>query len=67
LIDANKKKLSELQARVRKSNVKVTELEKMIASLNTQLAQRVSMPVCAEKMCRLNRLATQTPRWTDLS
>lgn len=42
LIDANKKKLSELQARVRKSNVKVTELEKMIASLNTQLAQRDS-------------------------
>ena len=38
LIDANKKKLSELQSRVRKSNVKVAELEKMIASLNTQLA-----------------------------
>ena len=42
LIDANKKKLSELQSRVRKSNVKVAELEKMIASLNSQLAQRDS-------------------------
>lgn len=42
LIDQNKKKLSELQSRVRKSNVKVAELEKMIASLNGQLAQRDS-------------------------
>lgn len=42
LIDQNKKKLSELQSRVRKSNVKVAELEKMIGSLNTQLAQRDS-------------------------
>lgn len=42
MIDANKKKLSELQARVRKSNVKVAELEKMIGSLNSQLALRDS-------------------------
>lgn len=42
LIDANKKKLSELQSRIRKSNMKVTELEKMIASLNSQLAQKDS-------------------------
>jgi uncharacterized protein (DUF3084 family) len=42
MIDANKKKLAELQSRVRKSNVKVAELEKMIGSLNTQLALRDS-------------------------
>lgn len=42
LIDNNKKKLGELQARIKKSNYKVTELEKMIASLNTQLATRDS-------------------------
>jgi len=42
LIDQNKKKLSDLQGRVRKSNVKVAELEKMIGSLNSQLAVRDS-------------------------
>ena len=42
MIDQNKKKLSDLQSRVRKSNVKVAELEKMIGSLNSQLAVRDS-------------------------
>lgn len=42
LIENNKKKLNDLQARVRKSSNKVVELEKLIASLNTQLTERDS-------------------------
>ena len=33
---------AELQAKIRKSNVKIGEMEKVIASLNSQLAQRDS-------------------------
>lgn len=42
LIDKNQKKLSELQAKVRRSNIKIKELDNVIANLNQQLAQRDS-------------------------
>lgn len=60
LIDENKKKLSDLQVRVRKSNVKVAELEKMISSLNTQLAQKdSSINVMNENIASLNGTITR--------
>lgn len=59
LIDQNKKKLSELQGRVRRSNVKVAELEKMIESLNTQLAMRdSSINALNENVLALNTTIT---------
>ena len=55
LIDANQKKLSELQSRIRKNNVKIGELEKVIVSLNTQMANRdSSINVLNEKVLALN-------------
>lgn len=59
LIDQNKKKLSELQGRVRRSNVKVAELEKMIESLNSQLAMRdSSINALNENVLALNTTIT---------
>lgn len=59
LIDQNKKKLTELQGRVRRSNVKVAELEKMIESLNTQLAMRdSSINALNENVLALNTTIT---------
>jgi len=40
LIDSNKRKVANLQSKLKKSNQKVTELESMIGSLNQQLEQR---------------------------
>ena len=55
LLDANQKKLSELQSRIRKNNVKIGELEKVIVSLNTQMANRdSSINVLNEKVLALN-------------
>jgi len=59
LIDQNKKKLSDLQSRVRKSNLKVTELETMIASLNQQLVARdSSINVLNQNISSLNGTIT---------
>lgn len=59
LIDQNKKKLSDLQARVRKNNVKMKELETMIASLNTQLASKdSSVNALNERIVALNGTIT---------
>jgi uncharacterized protein (DUF3084 family) len=60
LIDQNKKKLSDLQARVRKNNVKLKEMETMIASLNSQLAAKdSSINVLNEKVLALNGTITE--------
>lgn len=59
LIDQNKKKLSDLQARIRKDKVKMVQFEKMIASLNTQLAEKdSSINVLNEKVMALNGTIT---------
>ena len=42
LIEANKKKLSDLQGRIRKSNVKIAELESLMKGLNIQIAEKDS-------------------------
>jgi uncharacterized coiled-coil protein SlyX len=55
LIDQNKKKLSDLQARIRKNNVKMAEFEKMIKALNVQLAEKdSSINSLNEKILALN-------------
>lgn len=66
LIDQNKKKLSDLQARVRKSNVKLAELDKIIKSLNAQLAEKdSSINELNERVVALNGTITNMTSQMD--
>ena len=66
LIDQNKKKLAELQAKIRKSNVKIGELEKVISNLNNQLAERdSSINTLNERVLTLNGTITNMQSTID--